>query len=43
MRYLKYIALLAFLALPMAYAQAQVSVGVQVGTGLRRLQRASGM
>ena len=31
MRYLKYIALLAFLALPMAYAQAQVSVGVQVG------------
>ena len=31
MRYLKYLALLALLALPVAYAQAQVSIGVQIG------------
>src|SRR5580765_5890615 len=31
MRYLKYFALLAFLALPAAYSQAQVSIGVQIG------------
>ena len=31
MRYLKYLALLALLTLPVAYAQAQVSIGVQIG------------
>jgi hypothetical protein len=31
MRYLKYFALLAFLALPAAYSHAQVSIGVQIG------------
>ena len=32
MRYLKYFALLAVLMIPVAYSQAQVSVGVAVGT-----------
>ena len=31
MRYLKYLLLLAFLAIPAAYSQAQVSFGVQIG------------
>src|SRR6266851_3444284 len=31
MRYIKYLALLALLVLPMAYSQAQVSIGVQIG------------
>jgi hypothetical protein len=31
MRYLKYFALLAFLALPVSYSQAQVAIGVQIG------------
>ena len=31
MRYLKYLALLAVLALPLAYSQAQVEAGVAVG------------
>jgi hypothetical protein len=31
MRYLKYFALLAFLALPAAHSQAQVSIGVRIG------------
>jgi hypothetical protein len=31
MRHLKYLVLLALLALPAAYAQAQVSIGVQIG------------
>ena len=33
MRYLKYFALLAVLMVPVAYSQAQVSVGVAVGPG----------
>ena len=33
MKYLKYIALLALLALPLAYSQAEVRVGVGVGFG----------
>ena len=33
MRYLRYLALLAVLALPAAYSQAQVAVGVGVGPG----------
>src|ERR1700757_5527399 len=31
MRYLKYVALLAVLMMPLAYSQAQVSVGIGVG------------
>ncbi len=33
MKYLKYVALLAVLAMPLAYAQAAVNVGVGVGVG----------
>src|SRR5579863_4349912 len=33
MRYLKYAALLAVLMVPLAYSQAQVAVGVDVGPG----------
>ena len=33
MRYLKYIALLAVLMVPLAHSQAQVSVGIGVGPG----------
>jgi len=33
MRYLKYIAVLAILLVPVAYSQAQVAVGIRVGTG----------
>ena len=33
MKYLRYVALLALLALPLAYAQAQVRVGVGIGFG----------
>ena len=33
MRYLKYIALLAVLMVPLAYSQAQVRVGIGVGVG----------
>ncbi|MFZ1159946.1 MAG: hypothetical protein WAO10_19325 [Candidatus Sulfotelmatobacter sp.] len=33
MRYLKYVALLAVLMVPLAYSQAQVGVGVDVGPG----------
>ena len=35
MRYLKYLALLALLAVPLAYSQAQVAVGVGVNVGPR--------
>ena len=35
MRYLKYLALLAVLAVPLAYSQAQVAVGVGVNVGPR--------
>ncbi|MGO9402381.1 MAG: hypothetical protein ACLPVW_02795 [Terriglobales bacterium] len=33
MKYLRYVALLALLALPLAYSQAQVRVGVGIGVG----------
>ena len=33
MRYLKYVALLAVLMVPLAYSQAQVAVGVGIGVG----------
>ena len=33
MRYLKYVALLAVLMMPLAYSQGQVSVGVGIGVG----------
>ena len=33
MRYLKYVALLAILMVPVAYSQAQVRVGIGVGVG----------
>ena len=33
MRYLRYMALLAVLVVPLAYSQAQVSVGVGIGYG----------
>src|SRR5579863_7546667 len=33
MRYLRYLALLGILVLPLAYSQAQVAVGVRVGPG----------
>ena len=33
MRYLKYLALVGILMLPLAYSQAQVSVGVGFGPG----------
>ncbi len=33
MRYLRYLALLGILTLPIAYSQAQVAVGVRVGPG----------
>src|SRR5271167_1001985 len=34
MKYLRYVALLAVLALPLAYAQAEVRVGVGIGVGV---------
>jgi hypothetical protein len=34
MKYLRYVALLALLALPLAYAQAAVVVGARVGVGV---------
>jgi hypothetical protein len=34
MKYLRYVALLALLAMPLAYSQAQVRVGVGVGIGV---------
>jgi hypothetical protein len=33
MKYLRYVALLALLAMPLAYAQAEVRVGVGIGVG----------
>ena len=33
MKYLRYVALLALLALPLAYSQAEVRVGVGIGVG----------
>ncbi len=33
MKYLRYVALLALLAMPLAYSQAQVRVGVGIGVG----------
>ena len=33
MRYLRYLALLGILMVPVAYSQAQVAVGVRVGPG----------
>src|SRR5580658_5372981 len=33
MRYLRYLALLGILTLPIAYSQAQVAVGIRVGPG----------